>query len=168
MLLIRCTQKLQKEINLHEHDLLTGVIDPAGIGDWYANLMYFGKRKGVLFTHAGSLFSFLAFPLKKPDLNALDHVFRNTLRPVLESEGFAREEMSGLMLASRKVVYGTPTNRSVLGSMNDIALRYKTYFSMAPFSSPSHLAVITKHINRAPLSAIGYSRAIDKLLSLIA
>jgi hypothetical protein len=47
--LIRCTQKLQKEMGLKKSELFTEKTDNSRLGEWVANLIYIERRKCMVF-----------------------------------------------------------------------------------------------------------------------
>jgi hypothetical protein len=88
MQLIRCTQKLLREIGIKKSDLVDDDPQFGYLRTWYANLIWIDRRKCVLFTNEGTLYSFLVGDIKKANLTKFDHLFLSNLRANLESEKF--------------------------------------------------------------------------------
>ena len=73
MQLIRCTQKLLKELRVKPTE---SEPEFGTIGDWHANLLRFEGRKCVLFTNSTTRYSIIIPGLKRPNLDRLDEIFR--------------------------------------------------------------------------------------------
>ena len=84
---IRCTQKLIKELVAAGHTLTPEPGEVPPLQEWYANLIRIERRKCVLFTHAGTLFSFFVPGLARPDFKAFDRIFNLNLQALLQQEG---------------------------------------------------------------------------------
>ena len=113
-MLIHCTQKLLAEIPER-------LIDPSASGEsWHANLLRFDRRKCVLFTHDLTLYSVFVPGLKKPDFEHLDAVFGERLFKALLWDEFSQTQIERMLEACRIVRFTRSSNRSVLGSMNDM------------------------------------------------
>lgn len=113
-MILRCTKKLLDVIRPKQ--LTTA--EP-GDDDWYANLLVFNRRKCLLLTHAGTLFTIF-----KPDLRASD--LRSTLPLIaglIERQLAAEELPLGTFgdLDSEPLLIAKTANRRVLGCMNDMA-----------------------------------------------
>ena len=76
MQLIRCTQKLFKELKVKPTEELPKF---GHIGGWHANLLRIDRRKCVLFTNDQTLYSFFVPGLKKSEFVHFDEVFRQNL-----------------------------------------------------------------------------------------
>lgn len=118
MAFIRCTKKLLAELPLSMEEAIS---KSTILGDWHANLLRIERRKCVLFTNDDTLFSVFIPMLKKPHFQNLASVFLDNLIQTLKSEAFdeiieqVKDDYTG------NLTYSTTNNRSVLGSMNDIA-----------------------------------------------
>lgn len=88
MLLLRCTAKLRKDMGLKDSGLYDGEAPGSPLDTWYANLLRISRRKCVLFTHAESLFSFLAFDARRAGLKDLDVIFRKGLEEAMTRDEF--------------------------------------------------------------------------------
>jgi hypothetical protein len=160
MITIRCTQKLFNEIGIKKVDLA----DSPGAGsDWYAHLFYYMRKKHVMFTHAGTLFTLVAADVKRQDIKLLDNLLRNRLEAVLKIEGIADDSISKIISECKSVQYAKTVNRAVIGSMNDLIFQYECRFEYA--DGDIDLIELAKDINRVPMSYInGY--AIDRYLEI--
>lgn len=120
MMTLRCTRKLL--------DLLGCPVieDPpastTALGDWYANVIPTAAGDLIMFVNERSLLS-VALPAEAVDTLIPAFVARvyNLLRHLRVSTEVARRECDALL----PVTYAKTASRSVLGSMNDIALGYQ-------------------------------------------
>ena len=82
-MVLRCTRRVL--------DLLGGLAVtltelPAADEDWYANLLWLDRRKCLLFTHAGTLFSVFLAGVRKPDLSPIGPYVVKVIEAELRSE----------------------------------------------------------------------------------
>ena len=68
-MVVRCTAKALKLLGAKQSSLAQ--IEP-GDDDWYVNLLWFERRKCLLLTHAGTVFSVFVPDVRKADLDATD------------------------------------------------------------------------------------------------
>ena len=65
LILLRCTQKLLKEIVAKSNDALL-VEEPATLlGKWYAHMFTLNRRKAIIFMDEWALLSFIVFGYRK-------------------------------------------------------------------------------------------------------
>lgn len=136
--------------------------------DWYANLLWFERRKCVLFTNVGTLFGFLVPDVRKADLRRLPELLLKHLRENLEYGGFGANAVGAAL-----ELYGDPslqraTNRSVLGSMNDYAFQFEAWIEAAGGLHRCPILEANRTISDSPMSAIGYSRGNRELRRVLA
>ncbi len=75
MQIIRCTQKLLKELRMEN----TGKVAALPSACWHANLLRIDRRKCLLFTHDTTLFSLFVPGMTKPDFRYFPDVFGQAL-----------------------------------------------------------------------------------------
>ena len=161
-LLIHCTQKLLAEIP-------DRFIDPSASGaGWHANLLRIERRKCVLFTHDETLYSVFVPGLRKPEFERLDKVFGQRLFKALLWDAFSQTQIERMLEACRVIRFTRSSNRSVLGSMNDIRFQIGAYLEHEGGLTSVDLAQLHHELNRNPLSAIGYGYAVERLQEYLA
>jgi len=165
MQLIRCTQKLLKELKIKptEKSPIFGYI-----GGWHANLLRIDRRKCVLFTNDQSLYSFFVPGLKKPGFVHFDEVFRQNLFKCLLNERFSQDQIEKVLDEYREVKFAKTKNRSVLGSMNDLAFQVKYRVEDSGELNYLEPMALNQTLNRIPLKAIDYQYSIDFLKAKLA
>ena len=160
MQLIRCTQKLLKELRVKPSDIEP---DRGSIGGWHANLLRFERRKCVLFTNDKTLYSIFVPALKRPDFEHFEEVFRQNFFRRLRIEGFTQSQIEKVLVEYNQVGFAKTNNRSVLGSMNDLSFQIE--FLIGRFGGLANLDLdaLNHEINRVPMSAIKGIYSIDVL-----
>lgn len=162
MQLIRCTKKLQKEIGLKSKDLVEQEQATGHLGAWHANLLLIDRRKCVLFVNDKTLFNFIILGVKKAELAKLDDHFKSYLQCILADEGFSNQIIKEYDI----IGFANTNNKSVMGSMNDLAFNYTISIQQDGGVNSCMLPQIIHRLNRMPMKALGYGQAIDALQSL--
>ncbi|MFC1621587.1 DUF6933 domain-containing protein [Candidatus Omnitrophota bacterium] len=160
-MIICCTAKLQKEIGLTNFDLAKDISDKSTLGEWYANLFYFDRRKHVIFINARTLFTFIAFDVKKPEIKNLGKLFRIGLGKTLLEENFEGALIQRLVNECQGIQFTKTHNRSVLGVMND-HVRHAKYMLMDE-TGMWNLSNIIKQLNRTPLLTKEFTFSVEEL-----
>ena len=160
MQLIRCTQKLLKELRVKpsEDKQKFGYI-----GDWHANLLRVERRKCVLFTNSDTLYSIFVLGLKRADFDHLDEIFRQSLFRRLRIEGFSQIKIEKALEEYRAIHFAKTNNRSVLGSMNDLAFQIEVHISSSGGIRNLGLDAVNDALNRTPMGALNYQYSIEVL-----
>ncbi len=166
MQLIRCTKKLQKEMGLKAADLAKQESTTGLLGAWHANLLLIDRRKCVLFVNDKTLFNFIIPGVKKEQLRKLDDYFRNCLQCILADEAFNETIRDQIMQEYATIGFANTNNRSVMGSMNDLAFNYKVYIQKEGGVKSCMLPKIIHQLNRMPMKALDYGYSIESLQSL--
>jgi len=114
-LVVHATQKLLVEIP-------AALIDHNAVGEnWHANLLRIDRRKCVLFTHEATLYSVFVPGLRQADFAAVgSRCSVNACSKRLLWEGFPQALIERMLDACQSVRFTRSSNRSVLGSMNDL------------------------------------------------
>jgi len=158
--IIRCTAKMLKELGVKPTDELGQSVS---IGNWHANLLLIDRRKCVLFTNDQTLYSLFVPALKKPQFEIFPEVFRLNLYKGLMSEGFSERQIECLFNEHRQIKIAKSNNRSVLGSMNDLAANIKCSVDMRGGLDKADLNDLNHELNRIPMGAIQYKSSIVEL-----
>ena len=120
----------------------------------------------MLLVNDRTLFNFLIPDLSRPEIRRLGDLFRNYLQAVVASEGFSITARERIQEEYSEVGYARSNDRSVRGSMNDLAFHYK-YAVLEAGGVHSHLIPsIISWLNHMPMGAIGHRYPIDALKEL--
>ena len=160
MIAIQCTQKLLKEVG---QEYKGAIIPTVPLGDWHANLLLLDRRKCVLFTNDLTRYSFLVAGLKKPDFKMLDEIFRQNLFKCLLRDGFSQEAIEKVLDEIREVVFTRTSDRSVLGTMNDMAQILKWTIQDEGGLKYVDLGELMDKLNRMPLKPLGYRFSFERM-----
>ena len=114
-MLLRCTTRLLELLA----DPMTEA-RPASPDDWYANVFWVQRRKCLLVTHAGTLFSVFAPTVRAADLRPLGAFVAPLITHQLVAEGFPAGALGPLDPAQATIA--RTADRQVLGCINDVAL----------------------------------------------
>ena len=164
MAILRCTKKLLNELKIKpsEETNLSG-----DLGSWHANLLRIDRRKCVLFTNDATLYSFLVPGLKKLQFQKFQEVFGQHLFKNLRLESFPQYQIEAVLDEHREIVISKTNNRSVLGSMNDLAYQLKYSISSVGGLAYVDHAALNHELNRIPMSAIKEVYSIYELRKLL-
>ena len=151
---ICCTQKLAKELAVK---LPPPLAQNDGFGNWYANLLRIDRKKCVLFTHEQTLYSLFVANLKKPDFQHLEDIFLQALFKQLRVEMFTQGQIENILEEyDGKIKYAKTENRSLLGSMNDLAFHIKTEVQFQGGLGNADMILLARKLNHIPFKAIGF------------
>lgn len=153
-MILRCTKKL------------LAVIRPQRLADcqpdaedWYANLLWLSGRKCLLLTHTATLFTVFeadvrAADLRDPGCLVTGLIGRELLREELPADTFGSP-------APASVIVAKTADRSVLGCMNDMALRCETVTARSGGLASTDIADLNQALRRNINSARGYQPPIE-------
>ena len=92
-MVLRCTKKLLAVLGAGR----AAEPGPApDAGDWYANLLWFDRRKCLLLTHAATLFSIFEADVRAVDLRATRRLVTELVERELRREGLPTATFSDL------------------------------------------------------------------------
>lgn len=158
MLLLRCTAKLRKLGGWPVEDPPDDAIAPHKT--WYANLIWIERRKCILLTHASTLYSVFAVDVRKSSLVDVRVFLEDWLFTQLVREGIDLNDAEPVLgVAAGPLVVGPARNRTVLGSMNELAFGYQVQVDM--FGGLARVAVsgglqslLSARVNSTPMRAL--------------
>jgi hypothetical protein len=159
LLTIRCTRKLLKYF--HDQDPVEGIHPTTVLGDWYANLLFAKRLRLVICVSERSL---LPVFVEAKDRFSFATRFQEQVRSVLECVGVPSYAVERETREMTQVVLGVTVSRSVLGSLNDLAL-----LSRFAIEGHSHIDLTSLAIEIAdtPCSPIKYDSPKSMTLSLL-
>src|SRR4030066_168146 len=163
MRIIHCTRKLLRELDVPLVELDKIPPPTEGIGNWYANLLRIDRRKCLLFTNEKTLYTFLIPKVLKDNLKNIEDEFFINLNYNLQNEGFGLDVINRIMQEYQEIGFAKTMNKSVLGSMNDLAYQYEAQIMGAGGIVNINILQINHIINRTPMSALKYKYPIEAL-----
>lgn len=168
MLLLRCTNKVLKELKISKSGLPDVMENECPLLEWYVNLFYFNRKKCLLFTNAASLFSFVAYDVKRKEIKNLDTLFREGLTKAMGYEDFDSEQIKFVNKQMGEPIFLKTANRKVLGSMNDFVKYYifkKT--RLMEEDGIEDAGSVQRFINETPMGALEYKLPIECFMDLV-
>jgi hypothetical protein len=153
---LRCTKKLLALINPAR---AAGPAPERSTQDWYANLLWVDRRKCLLLTRSGTLFSVFEADVHAADLRAIHSLLtrligRELHRENLPTTTFPTGRPDELTIAAT-------ADHSVLGCMNDMAFLCQTTIGDSGGLARTDLAALNQALRRNINSARSYQRPID-------
>jgi Domain of unknown function (DUF6933) len=116
-MIIHCTKKLAAKLPVVSTDLPA---ENSPLGSWHANLYTIDRRNCLLFCHDETRYTLFSPGLRKPDFAELDRWFKEAFTASLAYRGMADSQVRRAELALGRIEFDTRTNRSVLGSLNQM------------------------------------------------
>ena len=154
MVTLRCTLKLLKELGVAP----SKAADTRGdLISWHANLLRIDRRKCVLFTNDMTLYSVFVPGLRKPQFQGIADVFGQAVFRSLRLAEFTQVQIETILDALHGDVglqITKTSNRSVLGSMNDLAFQLEWMISSGGGLERCPIDDINERLNRVPMNAI--------------
>jgi uncharacterized protein DUF6933 len=166
-MIFKCTSKVREILGVSNRDLNTIPEQSTDIIKlWYCNLFYLDRHKCLLFTHAKTLFSFLAPGVGNVAIRDFGKLFRSNATVALAAEGVSSQNIQKL-IDNGPDSYAKPDNRSVLGSMNDHIRSCKYYLKYRGGYNNLNFTELGRELNTAPMKYIEMESAGRYLMGLL-
>ena len=163
MQLIRCTQKLIKEMCLKKAELSTDEPKFSYLGAWHANLIHIDGKKCVLFVNDKTLFNFIVSNVKRQEIKNLSSMFNEHLIYALSSEGVLDKTKEQILSEYSEINFSKTNSKKVLGSMNDLAFHYKHHILSNGGIFSALIPDIIHKLNNMPMGMLGYKYSSEEL-----
>ena len=155
-MVVRCTKKML--------DLLGGrsgtLVDLApSDDDWYLNLLWLERRKCVLLTHSGTLFSVFRGDIRSADLRPLGEYLVDAIESELRAEQLPIDTFSAL--APEGVLLAKTSSRRTLGFMTEMAAELGYAIPNAGGLSACDVGVVNRRLRRTLHNRGGYVTPIE-------
>ena len=121
----------------------------------------------MLFTQDTTLYSFIVPGLKKPEFENFRELFGQNLFKNLCLENLSQNQIELVLNQHREIIISKTNNRSVLGSMNDLA--YQLKFKIAAMGGLMNVdfSILNHDLNRIPMGALKEIYSIYELRKLL-
>lgn len=155
-MVVRCTKKML--------DLLGGrsvvLVDVApSDDDWYLNLLWLERRKCLLLTHSGTLFSVFRADVRVADLRRLGGYLVDAIESELRSEKLPIDTFSAL--APEAMLLARTASRRTLGFMNEMAAELEHATPNAGGLSGFDIGALNRRLRRTLHNRGGYITPIE-------
>ena len=155
-MILRCTKKLLAVLGAGR---AAGPGPAPDAGDWYASLLWSGRRKCLLLTHAATLFSIFEADVRAVDLRATRRLVTELAGRELRREGLPPATFGSLR--SQELILAKTADRSVLGCMNDMAFLCEVAISDAGGLAHTDLGELSQALHRNINSSRGYRPPVE-------
>jgi len=118
-MIIHCTRKLAAKLPTVAAEPLT---ETSPLGSWHANLYSIDRRNCLLFCHDQTRYTMFLPGVRKAQFAELGRWFRELFTASLAYMGMADHQVRRAELALGPVGFDTSTDRSVLGSLNQMRI----------------------------------------------
>ena len=163
MQLIRCTQKLIKEMGLTKSELSTVEPTFSYLGSWHANLLHIDGKKCILFVNDKTLFNFIVTNVKRKEIKNLSIIFNEHLIYTLSSVNLMDKAKEEIINEYSVINYSKTNSKKVLGSMNDLAFHYKHHILSEGGIFSALVPNIIKKLNHMPMGMLNYKYSSESL-----
>ncbi|NLA35248.1 MAG: hypothetical protein GX868_06110 [Actinobacteria bacterium] len=153
-MILRCTAKVLELLKVRPPAV--GQADPQ---DWYAHLMWIDRRKCLLVTHAGTLFSVFMPNVTAAGLRPIGPPVVSAIQAALHAEGLPGNALGDL--DPTQVVVAKTADRRILGTINDLAFTIEHRIATAGGLARCDVDGINHDLHRTINSITGYVRPIE-------
>lgn len=143
-MVVRCTSKL---LDLLGKRAIRLVEAPPSDDDWYANLLWLDRRKCLLATHAGTLFSLFVADIRAADLRPFERRIAELLAAALLDDGLPSDALG--RLAPDDVQLAKTASKHVLGVMNQMAFEIEWVVDQAGGLWNVDIGGLNRHLHRS-------------------
>lgn len=155
-MVLRCTKRVLDLLG--SADLIVASPPPSD-DDWYLNLLWVERRKCLLITHAGTLFSVFVADVRAADLRPLAPYVTRLIESQLRAEHLPVDVLGHL--DAGKLQIAKTASRSVLGFMNDIAVHCRYHVAAEGGLGDSDIDRLNHRLRRTPHNRGEYVTPID-------
>ena len=159
-MIFRLSQKMAKKIK----ESPTGCCPPAAnpYTDWTAHLFTAERVQYVILTNTVSLYSIVAYARGMTDFSIFIDYSLNFMAEYMCADGCEFQFRRLIAPEAKEVIFSKSTDRSVIGSMNDLVHMAKWVLierQVSPFEA-------SQDINQAPMSCLGYKNPKEAFLEM--
>lgn len=152
--MLRCTAKVLTLLRVSEP-----AIGQASQQDWYAHLVWIDRRKCLLMTHAGTLFSVFMPNITAAGLRPIGPPVVSAIQAALQAEGLSVNALGDL--DPQQVAVAKTADRRILGTINDLAFTVEHAIATTGGLARCDINVLHHGLHRTINSITGYIPPID-------
>jgi len=153
-MMLRCTGKVLTLLRVS-----TPAPGEASERDWYAHLVWVDRRKCLLITHAGTLFSVFMPNVTAAGLRPIGPPVVSAIQTALQAEGLPGDSLGEF--DAQKVIVAKTADRRILGTMNDLALTAEHVIAAAGGLARCDIDGLNHALHRTINSITGHVRPIE-------
>jgi len=153
-MMLRCTGKLLALLRVS-----APAVGEASAQDWYAHLIWVDRRKCLLVTHAGTLFSVFMPNVTAAGLRPIGPPVVSAIETALRAEGLPVDTLGEL--DAQQVTVATTADRRILGTMNDLKVTAEHVIATVGGLSRCDIDALNHALHRTINSITGYVPPIE-------
>jgi len=154
--MLRCTAKVLALLRVSEP-----AIGQASQQDWYAHLVWADRRKCLLVTHAGTLFSVFIPNVTAAGLRPIGPPVVSAIQAALRAEHLPENTLGEL--EPQQVAVAKTADRRILGTINDLAFTIDHLIAATGGLARCDIDALHHRLHRTINSITGYTPPIDLL-----
>ena len=154
--MLRCTGKVLALLRVSTP--ATAVVETSE-EDWYANLVWVDRRKCLLVTHAGTLFSVFVPNVTAAGLRPIGPLVVSAIETALRAEGLPVDTLGEL--DAQEVTVAKTADRRILGTMNDLTVTAEHVVATAGGLARCDIDALNHALHRTINSITGYVPPIE-------
>jgi hypothetical protein len=162
-MVVRCTKRMLDLLGSRSVDL--SELPPAD-DDWYLNLLWIERQKGLLLTHTGTLFSVFRADVRSADLRTLGTYLVDAIETELRAENLPTDTFSELQPDSIRLA--KTAIRSILGFMTEMAYELRYVIADTGGLRRSDIDVLNHGLRRTLWNRGEYVRPIELVAQRVA
>lgn len=153
-MMLRCTGKVLALLGVS-----AAAVGEACEQDWYAHLVWVDRRKCLLLTHAGTLFSVFMPDVRAPGLRPIGPPVVSAVATALWKEGLPADALGEL--DAQQVIVAKTADRRILGTMNDLVVTAEHVIATRGGLAHCDIDALNHALHRTINSITGYVPPID-------
>jgi Domain of unknown function (DUF6933) len=155
-MVVRCTKKMLDLLGRQQVALVE--LDPTE-GDWYLNLLWIDRRKCLLLTHSGTLFSVFHADIRNGDLRPIGAYLIDAIESELRAEQLPVDTFPGLQADG--VLLTKTSSRRTLGFMTEMAAEARYTIADQGGLTGCDIGTINRRLRRTLHNHEGYVTPIE-------
>lgn len=164
-MILHCSQRALRDLGI-DKALVRKDIMPTTEDSWYAHTFFIGRKKHLIVTHAKSLFSSVQEGFKKADAKDIGKLLKTMVSRTLFLEQHPDEVIRKASDLMTDIQYARSSDRSIIGSMNDLIGAYK-YYRDDRYDCFRDFKIVMYDLNRTPLKPIRGKYAMEIFMRML-
>ena len=155
-MVVRCTKKMLDLLGAR-----SGALEkfPPQDDDWYLDLLWIDRRKCLLLTHTGTLFSVFRAAIRSGDLRPPGPYLVGAIQTELRAEHLPPDTFGRLQPDNARIA--VTASRSMLGFMNQMTFEIRYHVSRRGGLPACDVDDLNHYLRRSLRNRDGYFRPID-------
>ena len=154
IVMLRCTGKVLALLRVSRL-----AVGEACEQDWYVHLVWVDRRKCLLVTHAGTLFSVFVPNVTAASLRPIGPPVVSAIETALQAEGLPVDTLGDL--DAQQVTVAKTVDRRILGTMNDLAVTAEHVIATVGGLARCDTDALNHRLHRTINSITGYVPPIE-------